>query len=255
MVMDATGTMTWTPDPAHDSLVTSMVYLGLRPTLHLASSGANDTALSITVGAGSYTGQSGTTGGGDTVVGGIVVALGSGVTRASLGLATTDSPEFAGLNIGAATDTTITRVSAGKIAVEGDTLMRESANSATQAQQVAASSTTQFVSPAHQQDHQSAAKGYVYVFYPSGVPTTSVSYNVLSLTDNGVGDTTVRWSTDFSSALLFATIASVLNNSDGAVYVVELLVSRTLNTSRYQVYNTGFATVDGRFCAVALGFQ
>lgn len=39
--------------------------------------------------------------------------------RVAIGLATTDSPEFAALNIGAATDTTITRTAAGKIAVEG----------------------------------------------------------------------------------------------------------------------------------------
>lgn len=40
-------------------------------------------------------------------------------TRESLGLATTDSPQFAGVNVGDAADTTITRVSAGVIAVEG----------------------------------------------------------------------------------------------------------------------------------------
>lgn len=44
-------------------------------------------------------------------------------TRASLGLATSDSPEFAAVNIGAATDTTVTRVSAGVIAVEGNTIL------------------------------------------------------------------------------------------------------------------------------------
>lgn len=45
-------------------------------------------------------------------------------TRASLGLDTTDSPEFAGLNVGHASDTTITRVSAGNLAVEGNALYR-----------------------------------------------------------------------------------------------------------------------------------
>lgn len=43
-------------------------------------------------------------------------------TRASLGLDTTDSPQFAALNIGHASDTTVTRVSAGVIAVEGKTI-------------------------------------------------------------------------------------------------------------------------------------
>jgi len=43
--------------------------------------------------------------------------------RAALGLATTDSPQFTALNVGAATDTTIARVSAGVISVEGVTIL------------------------------------------------------------------------------------------------------------------------------------
>ena len=43
---------------------------------------------------------------------------------ATLGLGTSDSPQFAGLNIGHASDTTITRVAAGDIAVEGNAIYR-----------------------------------------------------------------------------------------------------------------------------------
>jgi hypothetical protein len=39
--------------------------------------------------------------------------------RAAAGLATTDSPEFAAINLGNASDTTLTRSSAGKMAIEG----------------------------------------------------------------------------------------------------------------------------------------
>lgn len=46
--------------------------------------------------------------------------------RTNLGVGTGDSPELASLNLGHATDTTLTRVSAGKIAVEGDALIRAS---------------------------------------------------------------------------------------------------------------------------------
>lgn len=45
-------------------------------------------------------------------------------TRASLALDTTDSPQFAGVNIGHASDTTVTRTSAGNIAVEGNAIYR-----------------------------------------------------------------------------------------------------------------------------------
>jgi len=54
-----------------------------------------------------------------------VVDGGTGASTApaaatNLGLGTGDSPQFAGVNIGNATDTTITRASAGVIAVEGN---------------------------------------------------------------------------------------------------------------------------------------
>ena len=42
----------------------------------------------------------------------------------NLGLGTADSPQFAAINVGHATDTTITRASAGDIAVEGNTVYR-----------------------------------------------------------------------------------------------------------------------------------
>ena len=41
---------------------------------------------------------------------------------------TSDSPQFAGIELGNATDTTISRVAAGQIAVEGDKLLRASAD-------------------------------------------------------------------------------------------------------------------------------
>lgn len=44
--------------------------------------------------------------------------------RTALGVGTGDSPEFLALNIGAATDTTVTRSSAGNLAVEGNLIYR-----------------------------------------------------------------------------------------------------------------------------------
>ena len=58
-----------------------------------------------------------------------VTAGGTGATSATaaasaLGVGTEDSPEFTGINVGHASDTTITRASAGDIAVEGSTIYR-----------------------------------------------------------------------------------------------------------------------------------
>lgn len=51
------------------------------------------------------------------------VAESGATARTSLGLGTGDSPQFTAVNIGAASDTTITRVAAGSIAVEGSTVL------------------------------------------------------------------------------------------------------------------------------------
>lgn len=49
-------------------------------------------------------------------------AIDPATARTALGVGTGDSPQFTAINVGNATDTTITRVSAGVIAVEGVTL-------------------------------------------------------------------------------------------------------------------------------------
>lgn len=55
--------------------------------------------------------------------------------RLTLGVGTTDSPQFAAINLGAASDTTLTRASAGVMAVEGATVATLSAAQTFTAQQ------------------------------------------------------------------------------------------------------------------------
>ncbi len=49
----------------------------------------------------------------------LMLAANFPAAKTAQGLGTGDSPQFAGVNVGAATDTTVTRASAGVIAVEG----------------------------------------------------------------------------------------------------------------------------------------
>jgi hypothetical protein len=63
-------------------------------------------------------------GNGGTGLTSIATLLNSAVTAGTLGLGTTDSPQFLAVNVGHASDTTITRSTAGNIAVEGNLVYR-----------------------------------------------------------------------------------------------------------------------------------
>lgn len=68
---------------------------------------------------------------------------------------------------------------------------------ATQADQEAATSLTVYVTPGRQHYHPSAAKAWGSINTSAALV---VSYNVSSVTDNGVGDYTAHFTTSFSSA-------------------------------------------------------
>lgn len=104
------------------------------------------------------------------------------------------------VDLGGVTDTTLSRAAAGQIAVEGDNLMRASADSASQADQESATLTTEFVSPARQHFHPSAPKSWGFTTGAGTPVLNAVSYNVTSITDSAVGDLTVTIGNDFSSA-------------------------------------------------------
>lgn len=70
--------------------------------------------------------------------------------------------------------------------------------SAAQDQQEAGTVQNRVVVPAVQQYHPSAAKAWV-IFQGTGTVTIRANYNVSSITDNGVGDYTINFTTPFSS--------------------------------------------------------
>jgi hypothetical protein len=73
-----------------------------------------------------------------------------------------------------------------------------SVSTATQADMETATSTTAYVTPGRQQYHPSAAKAFVN-FDGTATGTLRTTYNVSSVTDNGVGDYTINFTTSFSS--------------------------------------------------------
>lgn len=77
---------------------------------------------------------------------------------------------------------------------------------ATQAEQEAETSVIAPVTPGRQKFHPSAVKGWVK-FNGTGTVTINGSYNVTSITDNGVGNYTVNFTTAFSDANYSACIS------------------------------------------------
>jgi hypothetical protein len=75
---------------------------------------------------------------------------------------------------------------------------------ASQAVMETGTSTTNVVSPGNQRFHPSAAKTWI-LWNMTGTPSITANFNVSSITDNGVGDQTVNFTTAFSSANYCAT--------------------------------------------------
>ena len=108
---------------------------------------------------------------------------------------------------------------------------------ATQANQETATSTTTAVSPGRQQFHPSAAKAWVR--YQTVTTTTNIaSYNVASLTDNGTGDTTITYTTNFSSGTSYNGVFMGRQDSVNINVVIVPNANYTASTVRVLTYNS-----------------
>lgn len=137
----------------------------------------------------------------------------------------------------------------------GPTGASSGATAATQSQQEAASSTTTFVSPGRQQYHPSAPKAWVKVSNPSGTPVITASYNVASITDNGVGDITVNFSTPFSSANYSISGSARYNGGDGISVCPHNSVAPAAGSCRLVTVKGSGILVDVDFSAQFYGDQ
>jgi hypothetical protein len=226
-----TDTITATLSPAITAYVTGQRY-------HFKAGGTNTGAATInfnSVGAASIKkGPDGATAlaAGDITTGGIYTVEYDGTNFQLLnpkfpaGFATTDSPQFSTIELGAASDTTLSRASAGVLAVEGVSLLRANQNLgdvadaatafgnikqaasdtatgvleiAVQSEMEAGSSTTLAVTPGRQHFHPGSAKAWINL-EQIGTISDRASYNVTSISDGGVGLTTINWGTDVGSA-------------------------------------------------------
>ena len=168
----------------------------------------------------------------------------SGATlRTSIGIGTGDSPQVTGIELGHASDSTITRGAAGLLEVEGVRLVTISATQTLTNKTLTTPTIASFANAGH--DHADSAGGgsisgvpsqavqsdiegetnqdtYIppdlikhspgvakfWVKYAGDDATRNAYYNVGSVTDGGTGDHTVNVTTDFSGAHWCATMAA-----------------------------------------------
>lgn len=124
----------------------------------------------------------------------------------------------------------------------------------TQAQQESASANTVFVTPGTQHHHPTAVKGWVN-FDGTGTPSIKASRNVASITDNGTGNYTVVWDTDFSSATYGVVVSAGVS---GTRVLTDLLGSGSQATTGSQVFcfgTTGLGVDPTVVCMLACGDQ
>jgi hypothetical protein len=153
-----------------------------------------------------------------TVASDLLLLYNDGTNKYGAGIAGNElqlyTPSGGHISFGTLAGTTFTeyaRVASGSMLIGSNAVIDASAL-ATQANQETATSTTTFVSPGRQQYHPSAAK--VFALFTT-VTTTALTrgYNVSSLTDDGVGATTINFTTAFSAAD-YAVVGSAEPSAD-----------------------------------------
>ncbi len=122
---------------------------------------------------------------------------------------------------------------------------------ATQAEQETATSTVLAVTPGRQQFHPSAAKGWAFGTVAGGTPTLAANHNVSSIGDNGAGDFTVNWGTDFSTANYAATAWA-----SGNGVIATDVTTQAADSLRLRCLTTVFVLADPtQFSLIAFGDQ
>lgn len=99
--------------------------------------------------------------------------------------------------------------------------------------------------------HAAQIKGWVR-FDGSGNMTPDDSYNVSSITDNGTGDYTINWDTDFANANYCVVGSAWITGSTGISVDIRAIAT---GTTQIQVFNGGSKVDATIICITAIGDQ
>lgn len=122
------------------------------------------------------------------------------------------------------------------------------------------SSSTKIVPPSLLKFHPGIAKAWGLITVTGGVPALTVGYNISSITDNGVGNYTVNFTTAFSSSDFAAIVSAVNGSVQNQVFSLETgtRTSSSVLVRTYKAENTTStdrSSVDFSFSISAYGDQ
>ncbi len=233
-VDDTNVTLTLTGTPANALVTAAGITVGWSGTLaagrlnaNVVQGVTNDTNITGTISAqnltfawsGSLSAARGGTGQ-TTYTKGDLLATPGGATLNKLPVGadgtalTADAASTNGVKWTALTGTgTVTSVATAGLATGGTitTTGTVTVTAATKSDQQTGTSTTTVVTPAHQQDHDSAAKAWVNFTGSSGA--VNASYNVPSVTRTGAGRYTVNFTNSFATANYAALVTAIDNGT------------------------------------------
>lgn len=121
---------------------------------------------------------------------------------------------------------------------------------ATKSEQETGTSTAKVVNPSNQKNHDSAAKGWIYVTQSAGTYTTQSSYN-MSASKNSTGNLTLTFSTAFASA----NYTLLCTASEAGSYNVTSSISSSSAATVVLRNSTSGSQLDVSFACVAFGRQ
>jgi hypothetical protein len=125
---------------------------------------------------------------------------------------------------------------------------------ATQSDMESATDMAKTVTPGRAQYHPGVAKAWASVTFSGGTPSLAVSHNISSVTDNGAGNTTLNFTTGFSTARYVVAGIPEDTNSNYDIWGV----TANKATGSYRVLTAGGSTEsvsDVNFCLVFFGDQ
>lgn len=112
------------------------------------------------------------------------------------------------------------------------------------------------VAPSTMISHEGVIKGWIN-FNGSGTPTSADNFNVSSIDDNGAGDYTINWDTNFGSAN-YAVVGSAREgsgaNTSACVSISDEVGAMAVGSTRVTVRPQAVGTLDADvICVIAIG--